>query len=232
MNYCNTCGIELDDDLQVCPLCGKNPADPGEHEPVQSNYPSDIIHIYRKESRRQIWELSGIIAFSGMAVYTIVDLVVGKGLKWSLFADVSILSGWICLTLLLLAFRKYFITIPGLMATLLIMLLFFDFVSPETNWFLPVGLPITVAVFISLSIIILLWKIAHFKGFNILAIVFLVISGFCIVVETFIDKYLFGSVEIRWSAIAAVSILPIALVLLFVHYRMKKGKRLDSYFHI
>jgi hypothetical protein len=59
-----------------------------------------------------------------------------------------------------------------------------------------------------------------------------VLSGFCIVAEVFIDKYLSDVVDIRWSAIVAVSVLPIALVLLFVHYRMKKGKRLDSYFHV
>ena len=232
MNYCNNCGIELDDDLQICPLCGKNTAAPGEQEPALPDHPSDINNLHRKVTRRQVWELSGIIAFSGIAVCTIVDLVLGKCLKWSLFADASILSAWICLTLFLLAFRKYFITIPCLLVTLLAMLLFFDFISPEANWFLPVGLPITVALFISVSIIVILWKTSHFKGFNILAVAFLVISGFCLVIETFIDRYLFGSVEIRWSAIAAVSILPIALILFFIHYRMKKGKRLDSYFHI
>ena len=232
MNYCNNCRIELDDDMQICPLCGKNIADPGEQEVIPENLPPDTNHFRREKSRRQIWELSGIIAFSAIAVCTIVDLVLDKGLTWSLFADASILSAWVCLTLLLLAFRKYFITIPGLLVTLLAMLLVFDFLSPAAKWFLPVGLPVTIAVFISVTIIVILWKIAHFKGFNILAVAFMVISGFCIVTETFIDRYLYGSVEIRWSAIAAVSILPIALILFFLHYRMKKGKRLDSYFHI
>jgi len=89
-----------------------------------------------------------------------------------------------------------------------------------------------VALFVAAVIIILLWKIAHFRGFNILAIAFLVLSGFCMISEVFIDKYVYARVDIRWSAIVAVSIFPISLVLLFVHYRMKKGKRLDSYFHV
>ena len=112
------------------------------------------------------------------------------------------------------------------------MLFLFDLFSPPVNWFYGIGLPITIALFVSVSIVVVLWHVAHFKGFNILAFAFLVLSGFCIVSEVFIDKYLFNAVEIRWSAIVAVSILPIALVLLFVHYRMKKGKRLDSYFHV
>ena len=234
MSYCINCGVELDEDLTSCPLCGftigkediKGSKDQSEY------YPSDIILLHKKETRRQIWELSGIISFSGIAVCTIVDLVIHKGLSWSLYADSSILASWICLTLILLAFRKYFLIIPGLLITILTMLFLFDLFSPPVKWFYGIGLPITIALFVSVSIVVLLWKVAHFRGFNILALAFFVLSGFCIISEVFIYKYLSNVVEIRWSAIVAVSILPIALVLLFVHYRMKKGKRLDSYFHI
>jgi len=234
MNYCTNCGVELDKDLISCPLCGltKGKVEITEKNDQSEHYPSDIILLHRKEIRRQIWELSGIISFSGIAVCTIVDLVIKKSLSWSLFADTSILAAWICLTLVLMAFRKYFIIIPGLLITILTMLFLFDLFSPPVNWFYGIAFPVTIALFISVSIIILLWKVAHFKGFNIMAIAFLVLSGFCIVSEVFIDKYLSNKVDIRWSAIVAVSILPIALVLLFVHYRMKKGKRLDSYFHV
>ena len=234
MSYCTNCGVELDEGLVSCPLCGftSGKKDNTESRDQSEHYPSDIILLYKKESRKHIWELSGVISFSGIAVCTIVDLVIHKSLSWSLFADTSIMASWIWLTLILLAFRKYFIIVPGLLITLLTTLFLFDLFNPPVNWFYRLGLPITIALFISITIIILLWKVAHFKGFNILAIAFLVLSGFCIVSEVFIDKYLFNKIDIRWSAIVAVSILPIALVLLFVHYRMKKGKRLDSYFHV
>jgi len=234
MSYCTNCGVELDEVLSSCPLCGFTigNANIAETRDQSEYYPSDIILLHKRETRRHIWELSGIISFSGIAVCTIVDLVIHKSLSWSLFADTSILASWICITLILLAFEKYFIIIPGLLITILTMLFLFDLFSPPVNWFYGIGLPVTLALFVAISIIILLWKVAHFRGFNILAIAFLVLSGFCIVSEVFIDKYLSNVVDIRWSAIVAVSILPIALVLLFVHYRMKKGKRLDSYFHV
>jgi hypothetical protein len=234
MSYCTNCGVELDNDLVSCPLCGftigketvANTAEKSEY------YPSDIILLHKKETRRHIWELSGIISFSGIVVCTIVDFVIHKSLSWSLYADTSILASWICLTLILLAFRKYFLIFPGFLLTVLTMLFLFNLISPPINWFYGLGLPVTMALFVAVIIIILLWKVAHFRGFNILAIAFLVLSGFCIVSEVFIDKYVSGRVDIRWSAIVAVAIFPIALVLLFVHYRMKKGKRLDSYFHV
>ncbi len=234
MNNCINCGVELDETLSSCPLCGFNI---GNEELVESNkksefFPSDIILLHRKETRTHIWELSGIISFSGIIVCSIADLVIMKKFTWSLFADTSIMASWLILTLSLLAFRKYYIVLPGFLITVLTMLFLFDIFSPPVNWFFGLGLPLTVTLFIAASIVLILWKFAHFKGFNILAFAFLILSGFCIITEMFIDKFLFKRVDIQWSAIVAVSILPIAFILLFVHYRMKKGNRLDSYFHM
>jgi hypothetical protein len=231
MILCEHCGVELDKGMKICPLCGRTSGtEPVGEKPEQSDYyPSDIISVHKEERRKHLWEISGIIAFSGIVVCTIVDFELSKKISWSLFADTSVAAAWICLTLILLAFKKYFIVIPGLLITILTMLFLFDLISGSLTWFYPIGLPITVAFFVSVTIITLLWKIAHFRGFNILAIAFLILSLFCMVTEAFIDKYAFNSIEIRWSAIVAVSILPIALLLLFVQYRMKRGNRLDSY---
>src|SRR4030042_5650406 len=99
MTLCVNCGVELDDGLKICPLCGKDPGDNGEQEHIANIYPSEIIQLQKKENRRYYWELSGIIAFSGIAVCTIIDLLISKGLKWSLLSDVSIASAWVILTL-------------------------------------------------------------------------------------------------------------------------------------
>ncbi len=234
MSYCINCGVELDEELLSCPLCGFNIGKAESNETAEKSefYPSDIILLHKKETRIHLWELSGIISFSGIVVCSIVDFVISKKFTWSLFADTSILASWIILTLILLAFRKYYLILPGFLITILAMLILFDLFSPPVNWFFAMGLPITITFFIAVSIVVVLWKFAHFKGFNILAIAFFILSGFCVISEVFIDKFLNSEVNIRWSAIVAVSILPIALVLLFVHYRMRKGNRLDSYFHV
>ena len=232
MNLCINCGVELEEGLKQCPLCGKNQGDPADVKVETSNYPSDIIHLHKTETRKHIWELTGIIAFSGIAVCTIVDLVIGKGIKWSLFADVSIISAWSILTFILLKIRKPWILITGLSATVLLMLLMFDLISAKADWFIPVGLPITLAAVFFVCLVVILYQYTRFKGFYILAIIFLSVAGFCILTEVILDKYVKGLIDLRWSLLAAVSILPIALVLFYVHYRMKKGNKLDSFFHI
>jgi hypothetical protein len=232
MAICINCGVDLDDGLKVCPLCGKDPTVKVEKEDISSNYPSGIIKIQKKENRRYLWELSGIIAFSGIAVCTIVDLLISKNLKWSLYADVSISAAWIILTSFLFGNRKPFILASWLMLTVLAALFLIDLIAGGKQWFLPVGLPMTVAAFITAGIILILYRAAQFKGLNIIAAALVILSGFCIITETVLDKYLGSSVQLRWSLIAAISILPVALIFFFYHYRLKKGNRLDSLFHI
>ena len=114
MSYCTNCGVELDEGLTSCPLCGftSENKDNAESRDPSEHYPSDIILLYKKETRKHIWELSGVISFSGIAVCTIVDLVIHKSLSWSLFADTSILASWICLTLILLAVSRQHLRVP------------------------------------------------------------------------------------------------------------------------
>jgi hypothetical protein len=232
MIVCVNCGIELDEGLKICPLCGKPHGNNDRKENITNNCPSEIILLQKKENKKHLWELSGIIAFSGIAICTIVDLVIGKGMNWSLLSDISILALWIILTLFLFTYKKTLVIISLLITTILLALFLIDLVIAGPNWFLPVALPVTVSAFIVAGIIIILYRAAHFKGLNIIAAAFIILAGFCIIVEMILDKYLSGFVTLRWSLIVAVSILPIALVFSFYYYRLKKGNRLDSFFHI
>jgi hypothetical protein len=232
MTICVNCGVELDDGLKICPLCGRDPGNKGEQENISNNYPSGIIQRQKKENRRYLWELSGILVFSGIAGCTIFDLITGKGLNWSLFSDVSLVAAWVILTLYLFAYKRTFTIVTLQMLTILAALFFIDLIATGREWFFQAGLPVTIAAFVAAGIVIILYKTAHFDGLSIIAAAFIVLSGFCIITEMILDKYLTGSVDLRWSLIVAVSILPVALVLFFYHYRLKKGNRLDSFFHI
>ena len=232
MTLCINCGIELDDGIKKCPLCGKDPGEKSEPEQISSNYPSGIIQLQRKENRRYLWELSGIIAFSGIAVCTILDLLISKGLKWSLFSDVSILTAWVILTLCQFVYKIPLVIVPSLILTALAALFFIDLITTGREWFFPVGLPVAICAYISAGIIFILYKIVHLHGLNILASAFIVLSGFCILTELILDDFLNGFADIKWSLIVAVSVLPVALLFFFYHYRLKKGNRLDSLFHI
>ena len=122
--------------------------------------------------------------------------------------------------------------IPSLALTILISLFLIDLIHNGIEWFIPVGLPVTIAMFIAVGIITILYEEAHLKGLNIVAAGLIVLSGLSIITEFVLDKYLNGDINMRWSLITSVSILPVALILVFYHYRLKKGNRLDSFFHV
>jgi len=232
MTFCINCGVELDDGLKICPLCGMDPENKGEQEQIPGSIPSDIILLRRKENRRYIWELSGIIAFSGIVVCTILDLLTGKGLNWSLFSDVSITAVWVSLTIYLFSFKKPIRLAILQLFAILTALYFIDLIATGREWFFPVGLPLTTAGFIAAVTLIFLYGEVQLKGLNILASALIALSAFCIVAELIFDKYRNDFVDLQWSIIVAVSILPLALLFFFSHYRLKKGHRLDSFFHI
>jgi len=235
MRYCTSCGVELDDSFTSCPLCGFNPEGEIKDANEKKNdefLPSDILLLYKKESRKYIWEISAIITFSAIAVCSIVDFTAKRSLTWSLYADICIMASWIILTMALLAFRKYLIIFPGSIITILVSLYLIDLVSPPVDWFFGLGLPLTFAIFLPVLILAILWKYGHMRGFNFLAFALIFVAMFTIACESIIDLFMRHHVTIKWSAIVTVSILPPALMLLFVHYRMNRGKRLDSYFHV
>lgn len=232
MALCINCGVELDDSLKVCPLCGKDPGNRDEQNYVSTDSPSDIIQIHKKENRNYYWELSGIIAFSGIAACTIIDLLISKGLKWSLLSDISIAAAWAVLTIYQFTYKKALLMAMSTMLAVMITLFLIDLIATGRAWFFPVGFPVTLAAFAVAGCIFFLYNIVHLKGLNIIASGFILLSVFCIILEIILDKYLTGTVDISWSIIVAVSVLPVALVFFYYHYRLKKGNRLDSFFHI
>lgn len=232
MNICINCGVELENGITVCPLCGKSPGHKDEQVNVEGNYPSDIITLNRMENRKHLWELGGIIAFSCIAVCTIVDFLMSRKLDWSLYSDVSAVALWLTLTLILFFRTRIFLFFSGLMITLLSALMAFDLIDSGFDWFFPVGLPLAISASIAGWLIVLLYSLARFKGFNIIAAALIILAGLTILTELILDNYFNGNADLRWSLIAAVSVLPVALIFSFYHYRLKKGNQLDSFFHV
>ncbi len=232
MSICVHCGVELDSGLMVCPLCGKNPETGVEETADDTGQPSAILRIHKKENKKTIWELSGILAFSAVAICLIVDLLTFKGIQWAHFTSVNILMVWVILTLLLFCRNRPFLLLAGVMAGILTILLFVDLFTGGMGWFLPVGLPITAALFLAAGILILFYRFTSMKGLNLIGAGMILMAGFCIVMEIILDLFITGQTGLQWSLITASSIFPVAMILFFYHYRLKRGRRLDTIFHL
>jgi len=119
-----------------------------------------------------------------------------------------------------------------LLLTILAALFLIDLIASGRAWYFTVGLPVTITLVVAAGLIIFLYRTLHLNGLNIIATGLMILSLFLIILEIILDKYMKGIVNMRWSLITGVSILPVALILFFYYYRLKKGNQLDSFFHI
>lgn len=227
---CPNCGVILDNGLVICPLCKSSPGK--DHNEKSEVYPSDILKLSEKKSRIYTWELSAIIAFSANLICIIVDMVILKGLSWSLYTVTAITGLWLFITSFAFFLKRPAMLGISLAITTLVMLIIFDLLSPPVVWFFGIGLPISLSFWILFAIFLFILRRIKTKGFNVLAIVFVELSALCIVIDIFIDMVLKENINIDWSAITAATLVPVAGVLFFIHYRMKRGKDLGSFFHV
>ena len=153
MTICVNCGVELDEGIKSCPLCGMDPDKSEEQEYLTDNYPSDIIRLQKNEKKKFLWELSGVIAFSGIVVCTFVDLLTLKGLQWSLYSDIAIAGMWVILTLFRYFRNRTLLLVTFNLMTILAALWGIDLLSRNRDWFLPVGGPVTLAAFSAVILI-------------------------------------------------------------------------------
>ncbi len=230
---CKNCGVELDKGLSTCPLCaGQKPLASKHERESKPSYPSEVLKISDKDKKKYAWELTGIICASAILISLIVDLVTGKGLTWALYATIAFSSIWICITLFIFFAKRLFLLSSGMMLNLLAMLALIDIVDVDLNWFAPVGFPIGISFVLLITAVILVSRRVKYKGFNILAFILLAIAILCTSIELSLDLFLDNNVTITWSAITAATIVPFSGILMFLHYRLKRGKNLKSFFHI
>jgi hypothetical protein len=225
MAICSFCGIEYDDDLPVCPLCN------GEEKRIHPVSPADILDMSKSENKRQLWELSMVLLFSAVIIAFAVDAVFGKGINWSLYADVSLLYIASILTLTHFSRNKWVIS-SSLFVLTATLLLIFDMLTKSHSWFLPLALPITVSLFLLGMAVIFLNSLSKYRGLNLIAVIFIALALFTVIIEITVDLYNDGIVKLRWSVAASVSLSLLALILVFIHYRLKKGRTLDGLFHV
>lgn len=230
-NVCPNCGVILDEGVRECPLCHHKKEIAGSEQDKEL-YPSDILHLSEKKSRIHAWELSAIIALSANLICLIVDMVIGKGINWSLYAITAITCLWLFITSFTFFLKKPVMLGLSLTLSTLGTLLIIDILNPPITWFTGIGLPVTVTFWLLFGIFLVLYRKLRYKGFNILAFILIEISALCIVIDLFTDMHLRDSIFIDWSAITAATLVPLAGILLFVHYRMKRGKDLGSFFHV
>jgi hypothetical protein len=67
---------------------------------------------------------------------------------------------------------------------------------------------------------------------NLIALILMALAVFMLAIEFLVDRAVEGIFRPQWSVVTAASLSIIALILIFVHYRLKRGRSLGRLFHV
>lgn len=233
MIVCKNCNVELEDDMLFCPLCGDAVAGQGEHLPASGRLQPFHYGGTMSEPQKKItWEIVSLILLSGIIATFIINYIINKRITWSeypiaislvIFSYISLFAFW---------HKRTIIQITGSLILSSFFLLILDILTSGIRWSVKLGIPLLLAGnLVTVATIAVIRRSKH-KGINVIAYVFLGAALICICVDAILSAFKTNLFHIEWSVIVASCIIPVVLVLLFVHFRLKKGRSLEKTFHV
>lgn len=240
MKVCNYCGVELDVEMNYCPLCGhKSNTQVAKTNGDSKNGLKEAdrnVFLYEELTQRQkrklVWELAAFILILTSIVTLIIDLLTSKHVTWSKY---TMTIGFILLadvSLILLIEKRIFLVLIGCFISTSLLLFLLDLYTKNIDNGLTIGVPIIFFIFLVLFFLAILIQKTRQKGINIIAYSLVAAGIICMCIEGIISLHIQNVLQLHWSLIVLVSVVPVSAMLLYIHYRMKRATDLKKVFHI
>ncbi len=184
------------------------------------------------ELEQAVWELVTIIVVLLIIATSVINYIITKEISWSEYPLALYLMVFAYITSFAFLKMRRSIQLLVAFAGASVLIFVLDTITSGSNWALRLGIPLLFFANLVFAGLILVFRISRQRGINLIAYSFLAVSLLCVFVEAITDLYLFDNIRLTWSLIASACIIPVAAVLLFMHYRMKKGRYLNKTFHI
>lgn len=241
MRTCINCGVQLEANMNFCPLCG---------EPVIDENTDNVEYIelrkkkqdqkrltsYQKlsgsQKKKLFWEISGIILISGILVTLIIDLVDGNSISWSKYSMTACALLFVNITMFCFWSKKIVLSILGSFITTSVFLILVNIFSGGINWGVKLGIPLLFIAYLIISGLIFMLRKTREKELNLITYSLIAAGLLCICVEGMISLYTVKMLKLHWSLIVIICVLPVSSVLFYIQYRLKKGTDLKRFFHI
>ena len=236
MPYCSRCGVEVDAQIKTCPLCAapiqRLPMDDGSPWPVDEApvpVPPPMNTDERKGLARTITTLGFLIPVS---VVLTVDWFVTRSLDWSLYALSGLGAAWLWAIFPLALNRRPYALILAETAVGAALEIAIGVLAGKTGWLMPIGIPIIAAAGFLTAGVTTMARRSPALGGNLAGWILLAIAILALATDMLVEAWLGGTWRPGWSIIAASTTVPIAVLLLYLHYRPSKRTRLRRYFHL
>lgn len=231
---CRNCGVELEDDMLYCPLCGEPVTGNGQ---VQRPLPDQQLPFpYRgkmdQPQKKFTWEIVSLVLLTGIIATFVVDYILNQGITWSEYPVAVSLAVFCYVSLFVFWHQRMLIQLAGSLLLSCFFLVILDALTGDIEWSVKLGIPLLFAVNLVAAVLMVIFRHSKYKGVNLIAYAFVGAAFLCIGIEGVISVYKTESLHLAWSVIVTGCLLPVVLVLLFVHFRLKKGRSLEKTFHL
>lgn len=238
MPYCAKCGVEVDDSYKNCPLCHFPIPDISiDHkQAVEPRFP-DVKDVYMQlavDFKKKLFYAMTLLLLGNAIGFIYVNFMTEGRLSWALYTGITFFSLWVYLIFIFRYVRSISKSIIGVGINTLVLLAGLDIINGKFEWFVPLGLPAVFMALVFLLINYYMWMKSKNKGLHTVAFSLFLIIGYCVGLEFFISGYLHGVSTLIWSVTVTMNILPLALLLLYIHYQIPAWikEEIKKRFHI
>lgn len=241
MIQCPHCGVELEENNNFCSLCGEplinenteNLAYLKSRKLLQEEkLLSDFQKLTGFQKRKIFWKISGIIIISGIILTLVSDLVGYHTITWSRYPVTVALVVFTNITLNTFLHKRIILFAVASFLSIAALLILLDVYAGGTGWELKTGLPVLLAAYVTIIVLIFMIKKSKQKGLNIIAYSLIAAGLLCICTDGIISLYYRDTLNFGWSLIVMVSVAFISILLLYIQYQLKKATDLKRFFHI
>lgn len=232
MSYCVHCGVKLDQTASVCPLCQTpvhNPRQPLDDTAARPYPPPQIVTSVVQNHFAVI--AASILLLMGGVICLIIDIAVNHTFTWSLIAAGAMALFWVVTLMPVLLPRPHIyglILLDCLCAIAYLYLM--QMIFPQSAWFSSLALPLVIACGLSVMVIVCLARSGMLHKLSLASCALTLLGAVMILLETRLDLFLEGRLNLDWSwivfAIAFALALLLAIINIFQGLKFELKKRL------
>ncbi len=240
MPYCYNCGVKLDDDATICPLCGakipvvnkketesfSNNKDYNFEKEENKKDNSSLYPIYDSSTSKQkltsIIEIISVSFIICILSLVLINFILEGKITWSKIPSVTIFFSWLIIASSIVFQRKILYSIFFIFISIFGYLISLDSLNKDLGWSINFGLPILISVvIISILLYFLILKTRQ-KGLNLVAYFLLAGNLLCFSIDIIIGYNLLKIFIISWSKYVSFAVIPLSFFLLYLHHRFAK----------
>lgn len=236
MPYCSRCGVEVDETVPQCPLCeapiqqipmksaGPWPREEAPYPPAAPMSPEE-----KRALGRSMTTFGFLIP---LLIVLAVDWFFTRNLSWSLIVGTALGAAWLWSIIPLYLGRRPYALIVVCSVVAMGLLGAISGLTGRREIFFPLGLVLAAAVTMATAAVTAATRTSKKRGGNVAAFILVAAGWVSVVTDLSVHLNFSGQWKIGWSLIVLATTLPVAALVLYLHYRPNRRSRIRRYFHI